>query len=110
VLLVLNFSERKEEWLTRSEKFLAKAKRSGIKYVLLDKLQIPKTSEEVEEKTEEGRRLMKNADLNKLAFTESILSIDVINSSGKIAFGILKSCMLKDYEDRNASLASGSNC
>jgi hypothetical protein len=87
---VLNFSGRKEEWPTWSEKFLAKAKRSGIKDVLLGKLQIPKTSEELEEKSEEGRRMIKNADLNELAFTELILSIDVSNSSGKIAFGIKK--------------------
>jgi hypothetical protein len=60
---VLHFSGRKEEWSTWSEKFLAKAKHSGIKDVLLGKLQIPKTSEE-------GRRMMKNADLNELAFTE----------------------------------------
>jgi hypothetical protein len=84
----LNFFGRKEEWLTWSEKFLAKAKRSGIKDVLLGKLQIPKTSEELEEKSEGGRRMMENADLNELAFTELILSIDVSNSSGRIAFGI----------------------
>ena len=102
---VLNFSGRKEEWPTWSEKFLAKAKRSGIKDVLLGKLEIPKTSDELEEKSEEGRRMMKNADLNELAFTELILSIDVSNSSGKIAFGILKSCKTKDYEDGNATHA-----
>ena len=102
---VLNFLGRKEEWPTWSEKFLAKAKRSGIKDVLLGKLEIPKTSDELEEKSEEGRRMMKNADLNELAFTELILSIDVSNSSGKIAFGILKSCKTKDYEGGNASLA-----
>jgi thermostable 8-oxoguanine DNA glycosylase len=54
------------------------------------KLQIPKTSKEFEEKSEEGRRMMKNADLNELAFTELRLSIDVSNSSEKIAFEILK--------------------
>jgi hypothetical protein len=84
---LLNFSGRKEEWPTWSEKFLAKAKRSGIQDVLLGKLQIPKISEEFEEKSEEGRRMMKNADLNELAFAELILSIDVSNSSGNIAFG-----------------------
>ena len=62
---VLNFSGRKEEWPTWSEKFLAKAKRSGIKDVLL---QIPKTSEELEEKSEEGRRMMKNADFIEFNF------------------------------------------
>ena len=67
---VLKFSGRKEEWPNWSEKFLSKAKRSGIKDVLLGKLQIPKSSEEFEEKTEEGRKLLKNADLNELAFTK----------------------------------------
>jgi hypothetical protein len=43
----LIFSGRKEEWPTWSEKFLAKAKHSGIKDVLLVKLQIRKTSEEL---------------------------------------------------------------
>jgi len=39
--------------------------------------------------------MLKNADLNKLAFTELILSIDVSSSSGKIAFGILKAARRK---------------
>ena len=54
---VLNFSGRKDEWPTWSEKFLAKAKRSGIKDVLLGKLQIPKSSEEFEEKTEKKKKV-----------------------------------------------------
>jgi hypothetical protein len=69
-IIVLNFSGRREEWPTWSEKFLAKAKCSRIKDVMLGNLQIPKTSVELEEKSEEGRRMMKNADLNKSAFTE----------------------------------------
>jgi hypothetical protein len=48
---------------------------------------------------------MKNADLNELAYTELMLSIDVSNSRGKIAFGFLKGGKTKDYEDRSASLA-----
>jgi hypothetical protein len=86
---VLNFSGRKGEWPTWRKKFLAK--HSGIKDVLLSTLQIPRTLEEFEEKTGEGRRIMKNADLNKLALTELMLSLDVNNSSGKVAFGIFKS-------------------
>jgi hypothetical protein len=39
---VLNFSGRKEEWPSWNKKFLAKAKRSGIKDVLLGKVEIPK--------------------------------------------------------------------
>ena len=89
------------------EKSLAKAKPSSIKDILLEKPQSPKSSEEFEEKTEEGKRVLKNADLNELAFTESILSIDVRSSNGKIEFGILKICKTKDYEDGNASMAWG---
>jgi hypothetical protein len=72
---------------------------------LFSKLQIPKTSEEFEEKSKEGRRMMKNADLNKLAFTELILSINVSDCNGEIAFGTLKGCKMKDNKVENASLA-----
>jgi hypothetical protein len=44
-------------------------------------------------------------DLNMIAFTELILSIDVIVSNGKIAFGIVKSCKTKEFEDGNSALA-----
>jgi hypothetical protein len=61
---VLNFTGKKEEWSTWSEKFLAKARRSGIKDVLLGKVSIPKTNEEINEKTDEGKIMMKIFDLN----------------------------------------------
>jgi len=102
---VLNFSGKKDEWPSWSEKFLAKAKRSGTKDVLLGRIQIPKTLDFVDEKTEEGKKQLKIIDLNELAFTELILSIDVSSSAGKIAFGIVKSCKTKEYEDGNAALA-----
>ena len=102
---VLNFSGKKDDWASWSEKFLAKAKRSGIKDVLLGRVQIPKTLDFVDEKTEEGKKQLKIIDLNELAFTELILSIDVSSSAGKIAFGLVKSCKTKEYEDGNAALA-----
>jgi hypothetical protein len=40
-----------------------------------------------------------------MGFTELVLSIDVSSNSGKIAFGIVKSCKTKDYEDGHAGLA-----
>ena len=102
---VLNFSGRKEDWPSWNEKFLAKAKRSGIKDVLLGKVEIPSSLDIIDEKTEEGKKLLRIADLNEIAFTELILSIDVSNSNGKIAFGIVKSCKSKEFEDGNAALA-----
>jgi hypothetical protein len=59
---VLSFSGSKDEWLTWSEKFLAKAKRSGIKDVLLGKVFIPKSSELFDEKTDEGKRMLRIID------------------------------------------------
>jgi hypothetical protein len=83
---VLSFSGSKDEWPTWSEKFLAKAKRSGIKYVFLGKVLIPKSSEVFDEKTDEGKRILRIIDINEMAFTELVLSIDVSSSSSKIAF------------------------
>jgi hypothetical protein len=101
----LSFLGSKDEWPTWSEKFLAKATRSGIKDVLLGKVLIPKSSEVFDEKTDEGKRMLRIIDLNEMAFTELVLSIDVSSSSGKIAFGIVKSFKTKDYEDGHSVLA-----
>jgi hypothetical protein len=93
---VLSFPGSTDEWPKWSEKFSAKAKRSGIKDVLLGKALIPKSSEVFDEKTdEEGKRMLRIIDLNEMAFTELVLSIDVSSSSSKIAFGIVKSCKKK---------------
>jgi hypothetical protein len=86
-----------------SEKFPAKANGSGIKDALLGKLQIPRISKNIEEKSKERRRMINKNDLNSMAFTELILSIDLSNSNGKIAFGIFKSCKTKDYKIGNAA-------
>jgi hypothetical protein len=51
---ILNFTGKKQELLTCSEKFLVKARRSGVKYILLDEVTIPKNNEEINEKTDEG--------------------------------------------------------
>jgi hypothetical protein len=101
---VLSFSGSRDEWPTWSEIFLVKAKRSGIKDLLLGKVLIPKSPEVFDEKTDEGKRMLRIIDLNEMAFTELVLSIDVSSSSGKIAFVILKSCKTKDYEDGHAGL------
>jgi hypothetical protein len=62
----------------------------------LAKVLIPKYSEVFDEKTD---------DLNEMAFNKLLLSTYVSSSSGKIAFGIVKSCKTKDYEDGHAGLA-----
>jgi hypothetical protein len=45
---------------------------------------------------------MKNTYLNKMAYTELILSIDVRNCSGKVVFSIIKGCKGRNYSDGNS--------
>jgi hypothetical protein len=68
----LSFSGSKDEWPTWGEKFLAKAKRSGINDVLLGKVLIPKSSEVFDEKTDEGKRILRIIDLNEMAFIKLV--------------------------------------
>jgi hypothetical protein len=72
----------------------------------LGKVLIPKSSEVFDEKIDEGKRMLRIIDLNKMACNKLVLSIDVSSSSGKIAFGIVKICKTKDYEDGHTGLDS----
>ena len=99
---VIPFYGKSDEWPTWSEKFLAKAKRYGFKDVLLGKVTIPKTDEVFNVESEEGKKMTMTADLNELAYTELILSIDDKTSSGKVAFNLVKACKNKDYVNCNA--------
>jgi hypothetical protein len=104
-LRVIPFYVKHDEWLTWSKKFLAKASRYGFKDVLLGKVRIPMTDKDYEVDTEEGKKLRITADMNELAYTELILSIDDKTSNGKVVFNLVKGFKNKDYADGNASLA-----
>jgi hypothetical protein len=92
---VLSFSGSKDEWPTWNEKFSAKAKRSGNKDGLLGKVLKAISSEVFEGKTDEDKQMLRIIDLHEMAFTKLVMSIDVSSSSGKIAFGIVKSFKTK---------------
>jgi hypothetical protein len=64
---VIPFYGKSVEWPTWSEKFLAKARCYGFKDVLLGKVRIPKSDEDYEMKSEEGKKLMIAADMIELA-------------------------------------------
>ena len=102
---VLIFSGIKEDWSIWSERFLAKAKRHGYKDVLLGKEVIPKSNEVIDKKTDEGKEMLKIIELNELAYSELVLSMDVKKAAGKVAFQIVKGCKTKEYEDGNAAVA-----
>ena len=73
--------------------------------VLLGTVRIPKTDEDYEMDLEEGQKLTIATDMNELADTELILSIDDKASNGKVAFNLVKGCKNKDYANGNASMA-----
>jgi gag-polypeptide of LTR copia-type/Zinc knuckle len=104
-ICVIPFYGKSEEWPTWSEKFLAKSRRYGFKDVLLVKVKIPKTDEVYDMESEEGKKFIIAADMNELAYTELVLSIDDKTSSGKVAFNLVKGCKSKEYVDCNACMA-----
>jgi tellurite resistance-related uncharacterized protein len=69
---VIPFYGKSKEWPTLSERFLAKARRYGFKDVLLGKVKVPRTDEDYDMESEEGKKLTIAADMNELAYTELI--------------------------------------
>jgi hypothetical protein len=69
---------------------LTKAKRYGLKHLLLGNLSIPNEDDQFDEVSDTGKKMAKSFELNEIAYTELILSIDVKASYRKIAFNIVK--------------------
>jgi hypothetical protein len=66
-IIVIPFYGKSEEWPTWSEKVLAKARRYGFIYVLLGKVKVPRTYEDYDMKSEEGKKITISANMNELA-------------------------------------------
>jgi hypothetical protein len=73
--------------------------------LLLEKFSIPTVDERFDEGTESGKKKSTAIEMNEIANTELILSIDVKTSSGKVVFNLIKGCKSKDYPDGNAAIA-----
>jgi hypothetical protein len=102
---VIPFYGKVDEWPIWSERFLAKSRHFGFKDLLLGKLSIPMVDEKFDEGTESGKKNPIAIEMNEIAYTELILSIDVKTNSGKVAFNLIKGCKSKDYPDGNAAIA-----
>jgi hypothetical protein len=68
-------------------------------------LPIPTVDEKFDEGTESGKKKSIDIEMNEIAYTELILSIDVNTSSGKNTFNLIEGCKSKDYPDGNAAIA-----
>jgi hypothetical protein len=73
---------------------------------MLSKANILKSNKQINENPQGGKVLIKNANLNSLAYTELILLINESNSSGKFVFSIIKGVSKgsKDYTVGNSAL------
>jgi hypothetical protein len=92
---VIPFYGKVDEWPIWSERFLAKSRRFGFKDLLLGKLSIPTVDEKFDEGTESGKKKSIAIELNEIAYTELILSIDVKTSSEKLLLILLKALRAK---------------
>jgi hypothetical protein len=68
-------------------------------------LPIPKADEEFDEDSVTGKKTRHAIELNEIAYTELLLSMDVKTSFGKFAFNIVRGCKSKEYPDGNATTA-----
>jgi hypothetical protein len=85
--------------------FLANVRCCGIKDLFLGKLLIPKMNKEIDKTSDIGKKKSIIIKLNEIAYTEINSLIDVMASSGKVAFYIIRGCNTKDYPDRNGAIA-----
>jgi hypothetical protein len=68
-------------------------------------LSITNADDKFDQVSDIGKKMAKTFELNEIAYTELILSIDDMASYGKIALNIVKWCKRKDYLDMNAVTA-----
>jgi hypothetical protein len=105
MIRIIPFYGKVDEWPIWSERFLAKSRRFGFKVLLLETLSISTADENFDEGIKSGKKKSIAIEMNEIAYTELILSIDVKTSSGKVAFNLIKGCKSKDYSDGDAAIA-----
>ena len=101
---VILFSGKKQDWSAWEERFLAKPRRKGFKRLLLGKETIRKSNVVIDTSNDIGKAQKKMVELNAMAYSELILSMDIKQSGGKVAFSIVKGSKSTEYKDGNGSV------
>ena len=111
---IIEFSGKKTDWDSWSEKFLSRGKRKGYKKLLVSTGTTPgvdkiPTQEEYDEALEGDddldKKIVKLGELNELAYEDLILSINTNSSMGKVAFGLVKNAKSVDFPEGNCKVA-----
>ena len=101
-LRVIAFSGKEADWPFWSKKFLAKARRSGFRDILLGKATVPKEDEDVSADTKKTEL----RELNEMGFEELLLlSMDINSPAGKVAFNVVDRATSEDLPSGSAVLA-----
>ena len=104
---VITFDGKKASWPAWEEKFLARAKKRGYKDLLLKKVELRPTEEEIPLSISDSEResILKLRDLNETAYADLILAIDTSKPTGRVVFNLIKGTKKPDYPDGNAQEA-----
>ena len=91
-----------------ARKFLARANRKGYKKLLTGTTPIPTITQfeaSEDEANDAKKTIVKNWNLNELAFEDLLLSINTKTSSGTTAFNLVDTCTTSDQPDGNCKIA-----
>ena len=91
-----------------ARKFMARANRKGYKKLLNGTTKIPTIAEfeASEDEADDAKKLIvKNWNLNELAFEDLLLSINTKISPGTTSFNLIDTCTTSDQPDGNCKIA-----
>jgi len=97
---VVMFSGDKRDWVTWSEKWLARAGMKGFKKVATGEVDVPDST--VTALDDEQKKAVK---ANEKGYSDLILSMDTDKAGGRVAFNIVKGTKSSEYPDGNVQLA-----
>jgi len=102
-LKVISFSGKQEDWKYWEIKFLARARRKGFREILQGTIPIPKGNKHFDFNKPDEKEKSEICEKNEWAFEELVLSIDMMEGDGKVAFQSICGCRNNDYKNGNAA-------
>ena len=81
---IVSFNDKKENYRMWAKKFLSIASSRKYKDILIGSIVAPKSSEVIDENTDEGKRKLQARDSNEKAYNDLVLAC-----TGEIGFSII---------------------
>jgi hypothetical protein len=84
------FNGKKADFVAWEENLLAAAKRKGYKEIILGRVVIPKDDVVLSSTIDKDKESIKTREQNEYIYSDLILAIDTMTSSGKVAFNLIR--------------------